>query len=237
VVITDAIGTHPESRTPLAHCFLAESSGPSVRVYQRYSLRLVLPHIRFTAKSRAPVGSPCQSRLCSSARRIPQNRAVLASAPLGSAPLRGLTAPPCAPSLANYETNVFYWPAKAQFQPLEANPICPRSREHRPEMRPTSIPRLNPCSVPMKPLNCSKSIPKPCSAWRDNDKFREFKSANFSLSQIGIKRMDRKNNRARLSRLGLHACVLLNSVRNSSRKKFSTTIGNFHMLTVSADTV
>jgi hypothetical protein len=82
---------------------------------QRYSLRLVfLPLIRFTAKSAAPVGSSCQSRLCSSARRIPQNRAVLASAPLGSAPLRRLTAPPCAPSLANYETNVFYWPAKAQ---------------------------------------------------------------------------------------------------------------------------
>jgi hypothetical protein len=80
---------------------------------QRYSLRLVfLPHIRFTAKSAAPVGSSCQSRLCSSARRIPQNRAVLASAPLGSAPLRRLTAPPCAPSLANYETNVFYWPAR-----------------------------------------------------------------------------------------------------------------------------
>jgi hypothetical protein len=82
---------------------------------QWYSLRLVfLPHIRFTAKSAAPVGSSCQSRLCSSARRIPQNRAVLASAPVGSAPLRRLTAPPCAHSLANYETNVFYWPAKAQ---------------------------------------------------------------------------------------------------------------------------
>ena len=82
---------------------------------QLYSLRLVfLPHIRFTAKSSAPVGSSCQSRLCSSARRIPQDRAVLASAPLGSAPLRRLTAPPCAPSLANYETNVFYWPVKAQ---------------------------------------------------------------------------------------------------------------------------
>jgi hypothetical protein len=34
--------------------------------------------------------------------------------PFGSAPLRRLTAPPCAPSLANYETNVFYWPAKAR---------------------------------------------------------------------------------------------------------------------------
>ncbi len=55
---------------------------------QRYSLRLVfLRHIRFTAKSGAPVGSFCQSRLCSSARRIPQKRAVLASAPLW-APLR-----------------------------------------------------------------------------------------------------------------------------------------------------
>jgi hypothetical protein len=50
---------------------------------QRYSLRLVfLPHIRFTAKSAAPVGSSCQSRLCSSARLINQKRAVLASAPL-----------------------------------------------------------------------------------------------------------------------------------------------------------
>src|SRR5260370_33132548 len=38
---------------------------------------------------------------------------------------RRLTAPPCAPSLANYETNVFYWPAKAQFKPLEGYPKCP----------------------------------------------------------------------------------------------------------------
>jgi hypothetical protein len=38
------------------------------------------------AKSAAPVGSSCQSRLRSSARLINQNRAVLASAPLGSAP-------------------------------------------------------------------------------------------------------------------------------------------------------
>jgi hypothetical protein len=54
---------------------------------QRYSLRLVfLPHIRFTAKSAAAVGSSCQSRLCSAARLINQNRAALASAPLGSAP-------------------------------------------------------------------------------------------------------------------------------------------------------
>ena len=84
---------------------------------QRCSLPLVfLSHTRFRAKSAAPVSSSCQSRLCSSARRIPQNRAVLASAPFGSAPLRRLTAPPCAPSLAIYETNVFYWPAKAQFQ-------------------------------------------------------------------------------------------------------------------------
>jgi hypothetical protein len=82
---------------------------------QRYSLRLVfLPYIRFTAKFLAAVGSYCQSRLCSSARRIPKNRAVLASAPFGSAALRRLTAPPCAHSLADYETNVFCWPAKAQ---------------------------------------------------------------------------------------------------------------------------
>jgi hypothetical protein len=76
---------------------------------QRYSLRLVfLPHIRFRAKSAAPVGSSCQSRLCSSARRIPQDRAVLASAPLGSAPeidSASLRSP-----LAIYETNVFFWP-------------------------------------------------------------------------------------------------------------------------------
>ena len=52
----------------------------------------------------------------------PQNRAVLASAPSGSAPLQKLTAPPCAYPLATYETNVFYWPAKAQFQPREAHP-------------------------------------------------------------------------------------------------------------------
>src|SRR5215469_12663560 len=71
--------------------------------------------IRFTAKSRAPVGSSCTSRLCSCARRKTQNRAVLASAPCGSASLRRLTAPPSAPSLATYETNVFYWPVKAQF--------------------------------------------------------------------------------------------------------------------------
>jgi len=83
----------------------------------RYSLRLVflLHIIRFTAKSAAPLGSSCQSRLCSSARRLPQNRAVLASAPFGSAPLRRLTAPPFAKSFAIHETNVFYWPAKAKF--------------------------------------------------------------------------------------------------------------------------
>src|SRR5712671_2752589 len=49
-----------------------------------------------------------------------QNGAVLASASLGSAPLRRLTAPPCAPSLANYETNVFYWPVKGPID-LEGN--------------------------------------------------------------------------------------------------------------------
>jgi len=61
------------------------------------SLELViLLNLRFTAEFAAPVGSSCQSRLCSSARRIPHNRAVLASAPCGSAALQGLTAPPCA---------------------------------------------------------------------------------------------------------------------------------------------
>jgi hypothetical protein len=62
-----------------------------------------IPH-SFHAKSRAPFGSFCQSRLCSSARRLPQTRAVLASArpfrsnPLqGSASLRKLTAPLSAP--------------------------------------------------------------------------------------------------------------------------------------------
>jgi hypothetical protein len=54
---------------------------------QRCSLRLVfLSHIRFTAKSRAPVGSSCQSRLCSSARRIPKTAPC--SLPRPSAPLR-----------------------------------------------------------------------------------------------------------------------------------------------------
>ena len=80
----------------------------------RFSLRrLFLPHIRFTAKSSAPLGSSCQSRLCSSARRInPKPRRArfralrLRSAPeIDSASLRS--------SLAIYETNVFYWPAKA----------------------------------------------------------------------------------------------------------------------------
>jgi hypothetical protein len=47
-----------------------------------FGLSSFLCYIRFTAESGAPVGSFCQSRLCSSARRIPQNRAVLASAPL-----------------------------------------------------------------------------------------------------------------------------------------------------------
>src|SRR5208282_3470894 len=50
----------------------------------RCGLRLIFApfHIRFMAKSRAPFGSFCQYRLCSSARRLPQPRAVLASAPL-----------------------------------------------------------------------------------------------------------------------------------------------------------
>jgi hypothetical protein len=83
---------------------------------QPYSLRLVfLRHIRFTAKSGAPVGSFCQSRLCSSARRIPQNRAVLASAPFGSAPLRRLTAPPCAPSSPFMKRMFFSGPPRPEF--------------------------------------------------------------------------------------------------------------------------
>src|SRR5262249_19067514 len=55
------------------------------------------------SSGRLPLSIPLV-QLC---RRIPQNRAVLASAPSGSAPLRRLTAPPSAPSLAIYETNVF----------------------------------------------------------------------------------------------------------------------------------
>src|SRR5215472_6614834 len=115
---------------------------------QQCSLRLVLfSHIRFTAKSSAPLGSFCQSRLCSSARRIPQNRAVLASAPFGSATLRRLTAPPSAYSLANYETNVFYWPVKAQLERLEVQPKCPRSREHSSAVRANSIRCLCSCLI------------------------------------------------------------------------------------------
>src|SRR5216684_7444166 len=62
-------------------------------------------------------------QLC--AAHTPKPRRARFRAPPGSAPLRRLTAPPCAPSLANYETNVFYWPAKAQFKPLEGYPKCP----------------------------------------------------------------------------------------------------------------
>jgi hypothetical protein len=137
IVVTELIQLRPPTKhtdqlllLPTIQPTCPDKTSFSGSQVQRYSLRLVfLPHIRFTAKSGAPVGSFCQSRLCSSARRIPQNRAVLASAPLGSAPLRRLTAPPCAPSLANYETNVFYWPAKAQFQPLEAHRKCPCTRQ------------------------------------------------------------------------------------------------------------
>jgi hypothetical protein len=49
-------------------------------------------HIRFMAKSRDSVRLLCQSRLCSSARRIQQPRAVLSSAPL---PLNRSRAPLC----------------------------------------------------------------------------------------------------------------------------------------------
>jgi hypothetical protein len=146
---------------------------------QRFSLRLVfLSPIRFRAKSSAPVSSSCQSRLCSSARRINENRAVLASAPFGSAPLRRLTAPPCAPYLAIYETNVFFWPAKGQIQP-EAHPKCPATRHYCLAVRPSLIPYLNRCSIPMRPLNYSKSTQKPCSTWRAVAKFPVFKSESF----------------------------------------------------------
>jgi hypothetical protein len=93
----------------------------------RFSLRLVfLADIRFTAKSGATVGSSCQSRLCSSARRIHQTRAVLASAPFGSATLRGLTAPPCA-QLSPTVKRMFLLACKGQVDPrrytnLGANP-------------------------------------------------------------------------------------------------------------------
>ena len=57
------------------------------------------------------------------ARRIPQTRVVLASAPCGSAALRGLTAPPFAPCSPR-ETNVFHWPAKAKFFTPKENKPC-----------------------------------------------------------------------------------------------------------------
>src|SRR5580700_4280301 len=66
-------------------------------------------------RSLALRSAPSVNLACAALRgAYPQNRAVLASAPSGSAPLRRLTAPLCAPSLANYETNVFYWPVEAQ---------------------------------------------------------------------------------------------------------------------------
>ena len=67
-----------------------------------------------------------------------QNRAVLASAPSGSAPLRRLTAPPSATSIANYETNVFHWPVKAQFQPLESSKMSESPRMSHPAVPPLS---------------------------------------------------------------------------------------------------
>ena len=83
---------------------------------KRYSLRLVfLPHIRFTAKSSAALGSFCQSRLCSSARRInlKPRRARFRALRLRSAP--EIDSASLHRALAHYETNVFYWPVKAQF--------------------------------------------------------------------------------------------------------------------------
>src|ERR1700722_13430565 len=52
-------------------------------------------------------------QLC--AAHTPKSPRARFRAPPGSALLRRLTAPPCAHSLANYETNVFYCPEKAQF--------------------------------------------------------------------------------------------------------------------------
>jgi hypothetical protein len=97
---------------------------------QQFSLRLVLfPTFVFTAKSSAALGSFCQSRLCSSARRIPQNRAVLASAPFGSAPLRRLTAPPCANSLANMKRMFFIGLLPANSATGATHPKCPDTRD------------------------------------------------------------------------------------------------------------
>ena len=81
---------------------------------QPYSLRLVfLLHILFTAKSSAPLGFFCQSP-CAAVRGAYQNRrrARFRALRLRSAP--EMTAPPSAYPLANYETNVFDWPFKAQ---------------------------------------------------------------------------------------------------------------------------
>jgi hypothetical protein len=64
-------------------------------------------HSEVFSSARLPLSIPLV-QLCPALK--PKTRTVLASAPFGSAPLRRLTAPPCALSLANYETNVFYWP-------------------------------------------------------------------------------------------------------------------------------
>ena len=52
-------------------------------------------------------------------------------------------------------------------------------RECRTAVQSSSMHCLNRYLIPMKPLNCSKSIPKPCSAWRGEEKFPVFKSAGF----------------------------------------------------------
>jgi Bacterial protein of unknown function (DUF899) len=95
--------------------------------------------------------------------------------PSGSAPLRRLTEPPSAPCLATYETNVFYWPVKAQFQPRKAHSKCPGICQRRSGVRPGSIPC---CLIPgehpkgaclRRPNTASPSFLKPtwerCSAY------------------------------------------------------------------------
>ena len=66
----------PAKTLTSSYCFRSSTNRPRENQIlgseaQRFSLRLLfLPRIRFTAKSSAPLGSSCQSRLCSSARRL-----------------------------------------------------------------------------------------------------------------------------------------------------------------------
>ena len=45
---------------------------------------------------------------------------------------------------------------------------------------------FEPLLIPMMPLNYSKSIQKPCSAWRGKGKFPVFKSASFGAFEDQI---------------------------------------------------